>query len=141
MNEGRLLQCDTPEQIKADFPHRVFEVVCQDVHKAVSVLHPLLKKNELQLFGDRLHLLVTKKNQVTAAVKILVNIILRWSIYVKSHRLWKMYLSLEFNRENVEDCMRHGIRSMVWLILGSHRSRSALRRGSDDIAGLHNSRP
>ncbi|MFH0990402.1 MAG: ABC transporter ATP-binding protein [bacterium] len=68
MNEGRLLQCDTPEQIKNDFPHRVFEIVCRDVHQAVAVLSTLFKKSELQLFGDRLHLLVTNKSQVDAAV-------------------------------------------------------------------------
>ncbi|MGB2868941.1 MAG: ABC transporter ATP-binding protein [Bacteroidota bacterium] len=58
MNEGKLLMCDTPEAVKSSFPHRVLEVVCSDVRKALEILQNYLPKSDLQLFGDRLHLLL-----------------------------------------------------------------------------------
>lgn len=58
MNEGKLLMCDTPEAVKSQFPHKVVEVVCGDVRKALELLQNSLKKSDIQLFGDRLHLLL-----------------------------------------------------------------------------------
>ena len=59
MNEGRILSCDTPEAIKAAFPYRVLEVVTEDLRRALEVVQGMLPRERIQLFGDRLHLLVS----------------------------------------------------------------------------------
>ena len=60
MNEGRLLMCDTPEKVKQSFPFDVFEVVCNNPRKMVEDLQSVFSKKDIQLFGDRLHLLQPK---------------------------------------------------------------------------------
>jgi len=60
MNEGKLLMCDTPEKVKSSFPFDVFEVVCDNPRKAVEDLQSVFSKKNIQLFGDRLHLLQPK---------------------------------------------------------------------------------
>jgi ABC-2 type transport system ATP-binding protein len=60
VNEGKLLACDTPEHIRSSFSFGVLEVVCSDVRAAATVLQERLEKERVQLFGDRLHVLVAK---------------------------------------------------------------------------------
>ncbi len=60
MNEGKLLVCDTPEKVKQSFPFDVFEVVCDNPRKMVEDLQSVFSKKNIQLFGDRLHLLQLK---------------------------------------------------------------------------------
>jgi ABC-2 type transport system ATP-binding protein len=58
MNQGKILKCDTPEAIKSSFHAEVVEVVCDDVHRAAEILSRSFERNDIQLFGDRLHILV-----------------------------------------------------------------------------------
>ncbi len=58
MNQGKILKCDTPEAIKSSFHAEVVEVVCDDVHHAAEILSRSFERNDIQLFGDRLHILV-----------------------------------------------------------------------------------
>lgn len=60
MNEGEILQCDTPEAIKAKFPFEIMELVCTNVRRAAEVAEAELGKGKMQMFGDRLHLLSQK---------------------------------------------------------------------------------
>jgi ABC-2 type transport system ATP-binding protein len=60
MNEGRILQCDSPEAIKQQFPFEVMELVCSDVRRAAEIAQTELGKGNTQMFGDRLHLLTPK---------------------------------------------------------------------------------
>ena len=84
MNQGRLLTCDTPEAIKASFHAKVIELVCTDVRRAFQVLLQPLGRNNIQLFGDRLHVLVQNieknKNEV-------LDILKDERIEVRSHRV------------------------------------------------------
>jgi ABC-2 type transport system ATP-binding protein len=58
MNQGKILKCDTPESIKSSFHSEVVELVCNDVHRASEVLLRSFERKDIQLFGDRLHILV-----------------------------------------------------------------------------------
>jgi ABC-2 type transport system ATP-binding protein len=58
MNQGKVLMCDTPEAIKTSFHSEVVELVCDDVHRASEILLQSFERNDIQLFGDRLHILV-----------------------------------------------------------------------------------
>ena len=58
MNEGKLLICDTPERVKASFSAEVVELVCSDVRRASEILRISYNQKDIQLFGDRLHLLL-----------------------------------------------------------------------------------
>jgi ABC-2 type transport system ATP-binding protein len=58
MNQGKLLLCDTPENVKATFHSEVIELVCDNVRSASDALMHLFKRNDIQLFGDRLHVVV-----------------------------------------------------------------------------------
>ncbi|MCU0452567.1 MAG: ABC transporter ATP-binding protein [Bacteroidetes bacterium] len=58
MSAGKILQCDTPEAVRASFPMAVFEVVVDDVRTAAERLRPRLTADRVQLFGDRLHVLL-----------------------------------------------------------------------------------
>jgi len=58
MNQGKILQCDTPEGVKSSFHSEVVEVVCDNVRIASEVLLRSFARKDIQLFGDRLHVLV-----------------------------------------------------------------------------------
>ena len=58
MNQGSLLTCDTPEKVKSSFHSEVIEIVCSDIRHAFEILLRLFNRNDIQLFGDRLHILV-----------------------------------------------------------------------------------
>lgn len=59
MNEGRLLICDTPEKVRATFPHKVVEVICDHPREAMDSLKQS-GYGGVQLFGDRLHVVLEK---------------------------------------------------------------------------------
>jgi ABC-2 type transport system ATP-binding protein len=68
MNEGRLLQCDTPEAIKASFHSEVVELVVNNVRRASEVLQRSIPRNDIQMFGDRLHILVQDAKKMKANI-------------------------------------------------------------------------
>jgi ABC-2 type transport system ATP-binding protein len=84
MNQGRLLTCDTPEAIKSSFHSEVIELVCDNVRVASEVLLRLFMRKDIQLFGDRLHILVQgakmKENEIIRTLK-------KEQIEVRSYRV------------------------------------------------------
>jgi ABC-2 type transport system ATP-binding protein len=58
LNQGRLLHCNTPEIVKSSFHSEVVELVCEDIRRASEVLQRLVPQQDIQMFGDRLHVLV-----------------------------------------------------------------------------------
>lgn len=58
MDQGRLLNCDTPEAVKSSFHSEVIEVVCDNVRHASEVLFRSFDRNNIQMFGDRLHVVI-----------------------------------------------------------------------------------
>jgi ABC-2 type transport system ATP-binding protein len=84
MNQGRLLTCDTPEAIKSSFHSEVIELVCDNVRAASEVLLRSFARKDIQLFGDRLHILVQdakmKENEILRTLK-------KEQIEVRSYRI------------------------------------------------------
>jgi ABC-2 type transport system ATP-binding protein len=84
MNQGRLLTCDTPEAIKSSFHSEVIELVCDNVRAASEVLLRSFVRKDIQLFGDRLHILVQdakmKENEILRTLK-------KEQIEVRSYRI------------------------------------------------------
>jgi ABC-2 type transport system ATP-binding protein len=69
MNQGTILLCDTPEAIKSSFHSEVVEVVCNDVHRAAEILMQSFERNDIQLFGDRLHVLVHNAKKEESGIR------------------------------------------------------------------------
>ncbi len=58
MAAGRLIAADTPRAVKALMRGTVVEIVCPDIRRAFGVLKALAGVREVQLFGDRLNVVV-----------------------------------------------------------------------------------
>ncbi len=73
INKGRLLDCDAPEMIKGSFHSEVAEIVCSDVRGAARALLGSFERKEIQMFGDRLHVLAPnvkkKENEIRQLLK------------------------------------------------------------------------
>jgi ABC-2 type transport system ATP-binding protein len=73
MNQGKILICDTPEAVKATFHSDVIELVCTNVRVASEVLQRTIPRKDIQMFGDRLHIVVQDakkmKSSIVAAVE------------------------------------------------------------------------
>ena len=55
---GKLLAADTPQNIKRLMRGTVVEIVCPEIRQAFAVLKKLAEVREVQLFGDRLNVVV-----------------------------------------------------------------------------------
>jgi ABC-2 type transport system ATP-binding protein len=73
MNHGKLLNCDTPDRVKSTFHSEVIELVCDNVRRASELLMHSFPRKDIQLFGDRLHILVQdakkKEKEILATLK------------------------------------------------------------------------
>jgi ABC-2 type transport system ATP-binding protein len=58
MNAGRLVAADTPGAVKKLMKGEVVEIVCDEIRRAYEVLKGRTGAREVQLFGDRLNLVV-----------------------------------------------------------------------------------
>jgi len=58
IHRGRLLAADTPRAVKLLMKGTVVEIVCAEIRRAFAVLKDLPATREVQLFGDRLNLVV-----------------------------------------------------------------------------------
>lgn len=58
LGDGRLLAADTPANIKLLMRGTVVEIVCPEIRRAFAVLKTLAGVREVQLFGDRLNVVV-----------------------------------------------------------------------------------
>jgi ABC-2 type transport system ATP-binding protein len=58
MNNGRLVAADTPQAVKRLMKGEVVEVVCGEIRRAFDLLKSWPGAGEVQIFGDRLNLVV-----------------------------------------------------------------------------------
>ena len=58
LQNGRLLDADTPTALRAGLPGKVLEVVCPEVRRAFALLKRQPGLKEIQIFGDRLNILL-----------------------------------------------------------------------------------
>ena len=84
MNQGKLLNCDTPEAVKSSFHSEVVEIVCDNVRIASEVLLRSFARKDIQLFGDRLHVLVQDANKKE---KEILKTLKKEHIEVRSYRI------------------------------------------------------
>jgi ABC-2 type transport system ATP-binding protein len=57
MDRGRLLNCNAPGAVKASFDSEIIEIVCDRVRDAREILLQSMEKKDIQMFGDRLHII------------------------------------------------------------------------------------
>jgi ABC-2 type transport system ATP-binding protein len=69
MHEGRLLAVDRPARIQESMRGSVLEIVCSDTRKARAALQLTGAFDEVQLFGDRLNLVVEDPAAAETAVR------------------------------------------------------------------------
>ena len=68
MNTGRLVAADTPRAIKGMMKGEVVEIVCGEIRRAFGLLKDWPGAGEVQLFGDRLNLVVEDARRDLPAV-------------------------------------------------------------------------
>jgi len=68
MHEGRALALDTPANLQASLAGTVIEIVVSPARKALDVVRSVAGADRAQLFGDRLHVRVDRREAVTPIV-------------------------------------------------------------------------
>jgi ABC-2 type transport system ATP-binding protein len=66
---GRLLAADTPRMIKKLMRGTVVEIICPDTRRAFSVLKKTAGAREVQIFGDRLNVVVDDPERVIPRIE------------------------------------------------------------------------
>ena len=69
MNEGRIMVCDTPRNVKSMMKGSVIEVICDEIRKAFAILKDIPDISEVQAFGDRLNIVVTDGERYGELIK------------------------------------------------------------------------
>lgn len=75
LSSGRLLRVDTPQQIRADFPYQILEIVSSDLPATAGLLREAAEAGveDIQLFGDRLHMIVPTRERAAMIKELLVS--------------------------------------------------------------------
>jgi ABC-2 type transport system ATP-binding protein len=96
MNQGKLMLCDTPQNLKKVMKGEVVEIVCSDIRRSFTLLRSQPLVIEVQAFGDRLNVLLADAKQDMPAVESILrtqNIaISEWRIVTPS--LENVFISL-----------------------------------------------
>lgn len=69
LDKGRLLTVDTPGNLRNRLAKQVLEIVCEQVRTAYTVLQKMGVTSDIQLFGDRLDLIITAEEQIAILLK------------------------------------------------------------------------
>lgn len=69
LDQGRLLLCDTPRQLKASLPGRMYELESEDGRRVREVLAERLGQQRVGLFGGRVHLATDDEAQLQQALE------------------------------------------------------------------------
>ncbi len=59
MDHGKLLDIDTPQNIRAKLQGEVYEIICSPVRKAYRMVKDWQDIKEVQLYGDRLNVILS----------------------------------------------------------------------------------
>jgi ABC-2 type transport system ATP-binding protein len=71
LHDGRLMQVDTPLNLKKLIPGLVVEIVCDEPRRALGVLRAKGAFPQAQVFGDRVKVIVSGEHEADNAVTIL----------------------------------------------------------------------
>lgn len=69
MHRGRILDCDTPRQLKAKRSGELLEIRAEPARKALAVLRQMPATSTAQIFGDSIHVLTEKAEAVIPEVR------------------------------------------------------------------------
>ncbi len=67
MNKGKIMVCDTPQKIKEGIRKKVLEITGDDTREAYALLKKDFR-NETQIFGDRLNIIIEDDEKKVTAV-------------------------------------------------------------------------
>ncbi len=68
MNHGKLMDIDTPQNIKAKLKGDVYEIICSPVRKAYQIVKDWKDIQEVQLYGDRLNIILSPDSRKIEAI-------------------------------------------------------------------------
>ena len=83
MNNGEIINLDTPEKLKESINRKVIEIVCSEVRKAANLIKEKLHL-DVQLFGDRLNTVVTNPEDEFKKVK---DLLYKNNVEIYDHRI------------------------------------------------------
>jgi ABC-2 type transport system ATP-binding protein len=63
MNHGKILDLDTPQNIRSKFAGNVYEIICTPVRAAYDFVKNWKDIQEVQLYGDRLNIILPAESQ------------------------------------------------------------------------------
>ena len=66
LHEGRLLALDRPDALRATLPGTLFEVLVPDHHRVADVLKQVPGVSDVQMFGERAHVLMDRADPAAA---------------------------------------------------------------------------
>jgi ABC-2 type transport system ATP-binding protein len=72
MNKGRVMLCDTPQNLKKEMRGDVVEIVCTDIRRSFNLLKSEHAVREVQAFGDRLNVVLANAEAEMPAVVALL---------------------------------------------------------------------
>jgi len=73
IHRGRLLACDTPDEVKKLMQGEIIEVRATEPRRATDLLREGLEPGAVGLFGDRVHIVTREPDQVTARAHALLS--------------------------------------------------------------------
>ncbi len=73
MQKGRILSIDSPDHIVQNFPHQLYSIKAKDIYKLMNELKTFDSVHSSYLFGEHLHLVLKKGNQIKDLIFSLQN--------------------------------------------------------------------
>lgn len=103
LNEGKLLACGTPDEVKQLMRGTIYEIRASEPRKASLLLRETLEGDSVGLFGDRVHVVTNRPDrvqQVSRSVLAAANISLN-NIRVTAPSLEDVFISV-LDKDDVE---------------------------------------
>ena len=72
MHNGKIINLDTPQNLKASIEMEVIEIICSDIQTASKLIKTEFNL-ETQLFGDRINIMVGKNQNAFSEIETLLN--------------------------------------------------------------------
>jgi ABC-2 type transport system ATP-binding protein len=105
MNKGSLMVVDTPQKIKLLMHGTIVEVVCENVRRAANILKQSGAFIDVQVFGDRVHVIVDHEWSMETVAQVLGDAgVASSGVRIISPTLENVFISLT-TRESV---LQHG---------------------------------
>ena len=84
MNEGKVLVADSPQNLKKIMKGTIIELVCSDIRKAALLLKGESAAREVQVFGDRLNIVVEDEKK---DIRTIIGLLKKNAVEVMDRRI------------------------------------------------------